>query len=168
MENRAVFLIDGPNFYKNLRRCGLERGHLDFTRLAENLSGPRTVAGVVFFTSPTDRESDAENYANQQRFFAALQKSGVQIMTLPDAIKHIRNSGLWSTSDNRTWTRTLTDVSDYRLLPSSPCINAGTPVGLTTDFLGHGVSGIPDIGAYEFYGSRGGTGFGNFGYDLGF
>ena len=64
MENRAVFLIDGPNFYKNLRRCGLERGHLDFTRLAENLSGPRTVAGVVFFTSPTDRESDAENYAN--------------------------------------------------------------------------------------------------------
>ena len=79
MENRAVFLIDGPNFYKNLRRCGLERGHLDFTRLAENLSGPRTVAGVVFFTSPTDRESDAENYANQQRFFAALQKSGVDL-----------------------------------------------------------------------------------------
>ncbi len=79
MENRAIFLIDGPNFYKNLRFCALERGHLDFMRLAENLSGPRKVVGVVFFTSPTDRASDADNYANQQRFFAALQKSGVDL-----------------------------------------------------------------------------------------
>lgn len=38
---------------------------------------------------------------------------------------------------------------DFRLLPSSPCINKGTPVGLTTDFAGKSISGLPDIGAYE-------------------
>jgi Uncharacterized conserved protein len=79
MEDRAIFLVDGPNFYRNLRSCGLERGHLDFMKLADILSGPRKVTGVVFFTSPTDQAADASNYANQQRFFAALQNSGVDL-----------------------------------------------------------------------------------------
>ncbi|MEN6439768.1 MAG: choice-of-anchor Q domain-containing protein [Syntrophobacter sp.] len=42
---------------------------------------------------------------------------------------------------------------DYRLSRSSPAINAGTDVGLTTDIRGWPVPlhGIPDIGAYEFW-----------------
>lgn len=79
MADRAAFLFDGPNFYKNLKYSGIDRGHLDFMRLAQRLAGPREIVSVVFFTSPTDQLSDAENYANQQRFFAALQKSGVDL-----------------------------------------------------------------------------------------
>lgn len=77
--DRAIFLFDGPNFYKNLRTSGINRGHLDFMKLAQKLAGPREVVDVVFFTSPTDQLSDAENYANQQRFFAAIQKAGVDL-----------------------------------------------------------------------------------------
>ena len=42
--------------------------------------------------------------------------------------------------------------SNFHLQPTSPAINAGTNVGLTTDFAGNPVpSGpLPDIGAYEF------------------
>lgn len=44
--------------------------------------------------------------------------------------------------------------ADFTLQSDSPCINAGTNVGLTQDYLGHLISGNPDIGAYE-YGTSG-------------
>jgi hypothetical protein len=50
----------------------------------------------------------------------------------------------------------MVNAADYRLNPASPAINAGTDVGLTTDFLGKPIRGTPDIGAYEFYSVTGG------------
>lgn len=41
--------------------------------------------------------------------------------------------------------------SDYNLQSNSLAINAGVDVGLTTDYLGHSISGLPDIGAYEYF-----------------
>lgn len=38
---------------------------------------------------------------------------------------------------------------DYALQPGSPCIDAGTDVGLTTDYAGNPVDGTPDVGAFE-------------------
>jgi len=38
---------------------------------------------------------------------------------------------------------------DFRLLMGSPCINAGTDVSLTRDYLGILIRHAPDIGAYE-------------------
>lgn len=76
---KALFLFDGPNFYKNLKHARLERGHVDYYRLAQNISMGRTIVDVIFFTSPVDQTTDAENYKNQQRFFAALTKSGVTL-----------------------------------------------------------------------------------------
>lgn len=43
-----------------------------------------------------------------------------------------------------------TDTSDYSLMPSSPCVNAGTNVGLNSDIIGNPIVGYPDIGAYEY------------------
>jgi hypothetical protein len=59
-----------------------------------------------------------------------------------------------------TLTCSWTDQSDYRLRSGSPAINAGTDVGLTTDFLGKPIRGVPDIGAYEFQSVGGGLGMG--------
>jgi hypothetical protein len=39
---------------------------------------------------------------------------------------------------------------NYALQSASPCINAGTDVGLTTDYAGNPIVGNPDIGAYEY------------------
>lgn len=38
---------------------------------------------------------------------------------------------------------------DFRLIMGSPCIDAGTDVGLTTDYRGRSIRHAPDIGAYE-------------------
>jgi hypothetical protein len=44
---------------------------------------------------------------------------------------------------------------DFRLQPDSPCIDAGTNVGLTLDFEGNSVpqGSAPEIGAYEYAGA---------------
>ena len=76
---KALFLFDGPNFYKNLKNAHIEKGHLNYRKLAENLSMGRAVIDVIFFISPVDRISDTVNYQNQQKFFEAMKKSGVSI-----------------------------------------------------------------------------------------
>jgi len=43
---------------------------------------------------------------------------------------------------------------DFTLQVGSPCINAGTDVGLTEDYAGNSVLAIPDIGAYEHQGAE--------------
>lgn len=39
---------------------------------------------------------------------------------------------------------------NFNLVESSPAIDAGTDVGLTTDYAGNPIYGLPDIGAYEY------------------
>jgi hypothetical protein len=76
----------------------------------------------------------------------------ITITRLDTLSKLITDSGLWATADSGvTYTRAydVLPVSNYRLKAGSPAINAGTDVGLTTDFLGRPIIGIPDIGAYE-------------------
>jgi hypothetical protein len=40
--------------------------------------------------------------------------------------------------------------NDFHLQSDSPCIDNGTDVGLTQDFDGNPIVGLPDIGAYEY------------------
>lgn len=42
--------------------------------------------------------------------------------------------------------------TDFQLQSGSPAINAGVDVGLTTDYGGESIVGVPDIGAWEFGG----------------
>jgi hypothetical protein len=43
-----------------------------------------------------------------------------------------------------------TSIPDFHLQPTSPAINAGVNVGLTTDYAGNPVHNPPSIGAYEY------------------
>lgn len=78
-QERAIFLFDGPNFYKNLKQCHLNKGHLSYSKLASNLAGQRHIQSIIFFTSPTDSKADPQNYVSQQRFFAALKNDNVTL-----------------------------------------------------------------------------------------
>ena len=44
-------------------------------------------------------------------------------------------------------------TTDFRLQATSPAIDAGVNIGLTTDYLKNATIGIPDIGAYEYAGT---------------
>lgn len=41
-------------------------------------------------------------------------------------------------------------ATDFHLQPTSPCINAGASVSLTTDYSGRPIQLAPDMGAYEY------------------
>jgi len=45
---------------------------------------------------------------------------------------------------------------DFRLMPDSPAIDAGLDLGLTEDFFGNAITGIPDIGVYEYQDNQAG------------
>jgi len=79
MPENAVFIFDGPNFYKNMKRVGLDRKNLDFRKLANNLSLGRNIVDVIFFTSPVNIATDPTGYAKQQKFFANLNSSQVTL-----------------------------------------------------------------------------------------
>jgi len=51
--------------------------------------------------------------------------------------------------DNTNPKLTNPTAYDYTLQSTSPAINAGINVGLTYDFLGNPIIGLPDLGAYE-------------------
>lgn len=97
--------------------------------------------------------------------------SKISIENFSDIMDWVRSNDDHVTShvSYRCYTETAScfpDKSNYR--PQSivsPCVNAGTNVGLTTDFDGRSVPGMghanPCIGAYEFYGGgSGGSGCG--------
>lgn len=46
----------------------------------------------------------------------------------------------------------VTPGSNFALQASSPARDAGVDVGLTSDYLGNPIKGLPDIGAYEYQG----------------
>jgi LysM repeat protein len=43
-----------------------------------------------------------------------------------------------------------TNTVNFHLLPLSPAIDAGTSVGLATDYAGNPIYGTPDVGVYEY------------------
>ncbi len=59
-------------------------------------------------------------------------------------------------SSNRGGTGSITtdplfvSTSDFHLQSTSPAINAGTDVSLTSDISGNPIAGLPDMGAYEY------------------
>jgi len=69
----------------------------------------------------------------------------------------ITNPVYYTLDRTRIWeaTAVVTDplfqsTTDFRPHPDSPAINAGVNVGLTTDYSGLPINGLPDIGAYEY------------------
>lgn len=77
------------------------------------------------------------------------------------------NKGFDDNGNSRTWAQwqsagfdvngfyqdpifTLATNADFTLHSTSPCINAGTDVGLSTDYIGTAIVLPPDIGAYEY------------------
>lgn len=78
-----------------------------------------------------------------------INKAGGSMVTMSQLIAAIKADH--STSDNKTYTKTYPDISNYALSSNSPAINAGSTIsGFTTDYVGNPIVGTPDIGLYEF------------------
>jgi hypothetical protein len=61
-------------------------------------------------------------------------------------------SGTYTNVSGTQWSQALSflGTADFHLSSTATnCINRGTPVGLTSDIVGHPIFGNPDLGAYE-------------------
>lgn len=112
-------------------------------------------------------EVSAENWALILDTIAEFNDS-ITVTSIKEAVRQIKESGDWSTSDQTTYTRTWIDSFDYKIRTgSSSLIKAGTPIsGLTTDFAGKAWKNPPSIGAYEYY-RKGGGGWGQYNFGFG-
>jgi hypothetical protein len=134
-------------------------GGVRFNTNATDISR-KTIKNNIFYSTRTGAKDIVDN--------ASLTETDTQIdyNRYSNGLTNIANSG---GSHSTTGDPLFKASTDYRLQSSSPCRNAGVDVGLTTDFLGKKIRGLPDIGAYEFQPSMGGgSGFGGFGFIFGF
>ncbi|MEW6266277.1 MAG: NYN domain-containing protein [Thermodesulfobacteriota bacterium] len=77
-KERALFLIDGSNFYYALQEAGLKKGDIDYRQLALHLARNREVVAIRFFICPV-LPAGSPQAKDQQRFFSALRRQGVTI-----------------------------------------------------------------------------------------
>ena len=78
-KDRALFLIDGSNFYHTLQGAGLSKGDLSYRKLAEQLSKGRKIVAVRFFICSVHPSNGLKKAQAQQRFFSFLKNDGVTI-----------------------------------------------------------------------------------------
>ena len=81
--------------------------------------------------------------------------SGKTVTGIYNLFDNAAKSGSGTYSDGGSTTKWNSDpkfvgTTDFRLQPSSPAINAGVDVGLTTDYAGNEIWENVDIGAYEY------------------
>jgi peptidoglycan/xylan/chitin deacetylase (PgdA/CDA1 family) len=105
------------------------------------------VGGITVLYTHTSAQFSAQKVG---WFADEIHKFGQHFVTFATAIAAIKADH--ATADNLTYTKSYSNVADFRLLSTSPCINAGVDVGLTTDYAGAKVprGRAPDIGAYEY------------------
>lgn len=79
------------------------------------------------------------------------------VLNSPGQTNYVISNNCYYLSSNEGGTGSITTDprfvspgTDFRLLVQSPCINAGVDVGLTQDFYGRWVVGLPDMGACEY------------------
>lgn len=96
-----------------------------------------------------------ENIEDWTIIIDELAKSGITVKTLSQAISDIRtgadhNIGNVYYSCATETDSCIADSSNYHLQSASPAINTGVNVGLSSDYEGNPIVGLPDIGAYEY------------------
>jgi len=158
MESINVFNIEPVSLYKYF---GNDKDPQDTEGKVEQYMAARIeylkwVGGIAALYAHTTSEFTS---AAWDKLLTELASQRANVTTLGNAISYLKTydpSGDLATADDMTYTRTMVNAADYRLRAGSPAINAGTDVGLTTDYLGKPVRGTPDIGAYEFQSVAGG------------
>lgn len=72
-DDRAVFYVDGNNWYHGCRSLGLEDlGRLDYAKVCQKLVGPRKWIGTRYYIGRVPATGNPRLASDQQRFMARL------------------------------------------------------------------------------------------------
>ena len=109
-DDRVMVFIDGSNLYHSLRDY-FKRSDLDFEKFYHKLVGVRRLVRVYYYNAVVDQTKDAQQYANQQRFFDKMRRLPYLEIRLGRLI--------------------------YRGWPTTPPYEKGIDIKLATDMLVH-------------------------------
>lgn len=80
MVDRAVFFIDGNNWYHSLKEKGIrEPGALNYAAVCKKLAGPRHWLETRYYIGRVSQNESPELYAAQRRFFSTIQSQDSRI-----------------------------------------------------------------------------------------
>src|SRR5687768_6268233 len=83
MSHRAIFFIDGNNWYHSLRRNGIGApAELDYAKISSKLAGPRQWIETRYYIGALDQSHDRDAYADQRRFLDRLRNTDPRIRVL--------------------------------------------------------------------------------------
>jgi polygalacturonase len=99
-----------------------------------------------------DIDADLTNVTLDNNLY--YQSSGAPIATRSSAAGTFSTLAAWKTATGKethgvAGNPLFASSTNFQLQSTSPAINAGVSVGLTTDYLGNAIVGLPDIGAFE-------------------
>jgi hypothetical protein len=110
-------------------------------------------AGLAWYLTSAnqyaDIESDYNLYSRTSPTLAIIRSLSPSAIYTSANAATIRSAFGWE-MHSKFVDPQVKSAADLSLQATSPAINAGTDVGLTTDYAGHAIVGLPDIGAYEY------------------
>jgi len=80
VQDRAILFIDGNNWFHGLQHAGVtDRARLDYRKISEKLIGPRLWIGTRYYIGQVNQKFNAQLYAQQRSFLAALEATDPRI-----------------------------------------------------------------------------------------
>lgn len=132
----ATGAADGDGFFINDNDAN--------NTFAVNIINSIVSANATWGSGTDEVRSDAETTLNVQ--YSAVNGGADAVTNEDDFTGSISSNPLFGNPAG----------GNFKLKPTSPCINTGTAiVGLTTDYLGKAIKGNPEIGAYEYHSAYG-------------
>ena len=140
------------NLYRWGSNCGT--GMTNFL-IANNTFVNSTKFSTVEFYSPSKNTNVQfrNNIVSQNANFIPIYINTNQGITFSNNLWSCSSPGVSSRIGDIIGSPQFVGTTNYCLQNTSPAVNAGLSIGLTTDFLGNTIIGLPDIGAYEFLSS---------------
>ena len=83
MNPRAIFFIDGNNWYHSLKRRDIGApGELDYAKISRKLAGTREWIETRYYVGALNQAANPAAYADQRRFLSRLQNTDHRIRVL--------------------------------------------------------------------------------------
>jgi len=89
MPERAIFFVDGNNWYHHLKRAGFTNlAHLNYAKISEKLLVDREWVATRYYVGRVNQEDDPKLYAAQRRAMNWLEAQDKRIKVIYGRLEH--------------------------------------------------------------------------------
>ena len=113
---RAIFFVDGSNFYHSMvEKLGLRPSGLNYSKLSQKLAGNREWIETRFYIGQLKQEPNKEEYAKQRRFLSMLEKQD-KVNIFPGRVE--RRTAKNTVSNLSVWLDNISQAKENETVPS--------------------------------------------------